>query len=192
MQQLICRTNFCKVPFWVVSFKEKQTNKWERKESKRKKNQQKKRFWIGELVYDSKWKGRTLILICSFHIQLFHYLAVHHTITETMGQVSAGWQWQNGTMVFSGPGVADISVTTYAALFRNGPRMLTFCCIIGHVLPNFWYVSHLVCNKYNGDFGIQIFFFFFFFLRSPAISLGFTTFGWDFCVCDRFLIQPLR
>ena len=32
----------------------------------------------------------------------------------------------------------------------------------------------------------------FFFLRSPAISLGFTTFGWDFCVCDRFLIQPLR
>ena len=36
------------------------------------------------------------------------------------------------------------------------------------------------------------FFFFFFFLRSPAISLGFTTFGWDFCVCDHFLIQPLR
>ena len=35
-------------------------------------------------------------------------------------------------------------------------------------------------------------YFFFFFLRSPAISLGFTTFGWDFCVCDRFLIQPLR
>ena len=27
---------------------------------------------------------------------------------------------------------------------------------------------------------------------SPAISLGFTTFGWGFCVCDRFLIQPLR
>ena len=33
---------------------------------------------------------------------------------------------------------------------------------------------------------------FLFFLRSPAISLGVTTFGWDFCVCDRFLIQPLR
>ena len=32
----------------------------------------------------------------------------------------------------------------------------------------------------------------FFFPRSPAISLGFTTFGWDFCVCDRLLIQPLR
>ena len=30
------------------------------------------------------------------------------------------------------------------------------------------------------------------FLRSPAISLGFTTFGWDFCVCDRFWIQSLR
>ena len=29
-------------------------------------------------------------------------------------------------------------------------------------------------------------------LRSPAISLGFIIFGWDFCVCDRFLIQPLR
>ena len=36
------------------------------------------------------------------------------------------------------------------------------------------------------------FLFFFFLVRSPAISLGFTTFGWDFCVCDRFLIQPLR
>ena len=29
-------------------------------------------------------------------------------------------------------------------------------------------------------------------LRSPAISLGFTTLGWDFCVCVSFLIQPLR
>ena len=29
-------------------------------------------------------------------------------------------------------------------------------------------------------------------LCSPAISLGFTISGWDFCVCDRFLIQPLR
>ena len=37
-----------------------------------------------------------------------------------------------------------------------------------------------------------IFIFFFFVLRCPAISLGFTTFGWDFCVCDHFLIQPLR
>ena len=36
------------------------------------------------------------------------------------------------------------------------------------------------------------FFFFFFFLRSPGISLGFTTSGWDFCISDRFLIQPLR
>ena len=29
-------------------------------------------------------------------------------------------------------------------------------------------------------------------LHSPAISPGFTILGWDFCVCDRFLIQPLR
>ena len=29
-------------------------------------------------------------------------------------------------------------------------------------------------------------------LRTPAISLGFTIFGWDLCICDRFLIQPLR
>ena len=35
-------------------------------------------------------------------------------------------------------------------------------------------------------------FFLFFVFRSPAISLGFTTFWWDFCVCDHFLIQPLR
>ena len=39
---------------------------------------------------------------------------------------------------------------------------------------------------------VFFFFLFVFFLRSPAISLGFTTFGWEFCVCDRFLIQPLR
>ena len=42
------------------------------------------------------------------------------------------------------------------------------------------------------SFLLLVGFFFVFFLRSPAISLGFTTFGWDFCVCDRFLIQPLR
>ena len=29
-------------------------------------------------------------------------------------------------------------------------------------------------------------------LRSPAISLGFTILGKKFCVCDSFLIQPLR
>ena len=29
-------------------------------------------------------------------------------------------------------------------------------------------------------------------LCSPAVSLGSTIFGWDFCVCDCFLIQPLR
>ena len=33
-------------------------------------------------------------------------------------------------------------------------------------------------------------FFFFFFLRSPAISLGFTTLGEIFCVCDRFFFNP--
>ena len=49
-------------------------------------------------------------------------------------------------------------------------------------------------NKKHSFFLFSFFFLFlfFFFLRSPAISLGFTTFGWDFCVCDRFLIQPLR
>ena len=31
-----------------------------------------------------------------------------------------------------------------------------------------------------------------FFLRSPAISLGFTTFGWDFCVCDRFFNPTIK
>ena len=29
-------------------------------------------------------------------------------------------------------------------------------------------------------------------LRSPAISLGFTIFGWDFCVCDRFLNPTIK
>ena len=27
-------------------------------------------------------------------------------------------------------------------------------------------------------------------LRSPALSLGFTIFGRDFCVCDRFFFNP--
>ena len=35
-------------------------------------------------------------------------------------------------------------------------------------------------------------FFFFFFFHSPAISLGFTTFGWDFCVCDRFFNPTIK
>ena len=34
--------------------------------------------------------------------------------------------------------------------------------------------------------------FFFFFLRTPAISLGFTIFGWDFCVCDRFFNPTIK
>ena len=29
-------------------------------------------------------------------------------------------------------------------------------------------------------------------LRSPAISLGFTTFGWDFCVYDRFFNPTIK
>ena len=36
------------------------------------------------------------------------------------------------------------------------------------------------------------FFLSFFLLRSPAISLGFTTFGWDFCVCDRFFNPTIK
>ena len=35
-------------------------------------------------------------------------------------------------------------------------------------------------------------FFFLFFLRSPAISLGFTIFGWDFCVCDPFFNPTIK
>ena len=35
-------------------------------------------------------------------------------------------------------------------------------------------------------------FFFFFFFAFPAISLGFTTFGWDFCVCDRFFNPTIK
>ena len=31
-----------------------------------------------------------------------------------------------------------------------------------------------------------------FFFRSPAKSLGFTTFGWDFCVCDRFFNPTIK
>ena len=38
----------------------------------------------------------------------------------------------------------------------------------------------------------QFFLLFFFVLRSPAISLGFTTFGWDFCVCDRFFNPTIK
>ena len=54
-----------------------------------------------------------------------------------------------------------------------------------HALPTFCYAMRTVASR-------TFFFFFFFFWRSPAISLGFTTFGRDFCVCDRSLIQPLR
>ena len=49
-----------------------------------------------------------------------------------------------------------------------------------------------ICSVMLGFFLFCFVWVFFFFWRSPAISLGFTTFGWDFCVCDCFLIQPLR
>ena len=36
------------------------------------------------------------------------------------------------------------------------------------------------------------FFLFLFFVRSPTVSLGFTTFVWDFCVCDRFFNPTIK
>ena len=43
-------------------------------------------------------------------------------------------------------------------------------------------------HNFTWKVAVLVFFFVVFFLRSPAISVGFTTFGWDFCVCDCFLI----
>ena len=44
----------------------------------------------------------------------------------------------------------------------------------------------------SGRAQLRFFCFCFFFLRSPAISLGFTTFGWEFCVCDRFFNPTIK
>ena len=49
-----------------------------------------------------------------------------------------------------------------------------------------WRGVSTVCFRQQG------FFFVFVFLRSPAISLGFTTFGRDFCVCDRFFNPTIK
>ena len=59
----------------------------------------------------------------------------------------------------------------------------------GHIdgLPRYIHLQHLGPEGF-----LSLDFFFFFFFRSPAISLGFTTFGWDVCVCDRFLIQTIK
>ena len=81
--------------------------------------------------------------------------------------------------------------------FRNWIFYCRLCLYVGTNVVEFWgwlLVFKAVPNVLAACalIACKLWPFFFFFLRSPAISLGFTTFGWDFCVCDRFSIQPLR
>ena len=56
-----------------------------------------------------------------------------------------------------------------------------------------YHMLHVVCHMVRRDSSVIKFFCFgVFFLRSPAVSLGFTTFGWDFCVCDRFFNPTIK
>ena len=80
---------------------------------------------------------------------------------------------------------ANFYSVTVRVLSRS--RAMCLCFLF---LFSFFYSTFLLLLFFLSF--LFLFLFFFFFLRSPAISLGFTTFGWDFCVCDRFLIQPLR
>ena len=57
-------------------------------------------------------------------------------------------------------------------------------CVLGFIFFSYFSIPSCCCCLF--------YLFIFFFLRCPAISLGFTTLGEIFCVCDRFLIQPLR
>ena len=53
---------------------------------------------------------------------------------------------------------------------------------------------YCLCSVLLSPLACGFFFLFFvvFFVRSPAISLGFTTSGWDFCVCDRFFHPAIK
>ena len=65
--------------------------------------------------------------------------------------------------------------TVHSALIRlfNKSRMMAFSVsFVGAIV-----VSSSNSNDGNNDDDDDFFFFFFFFVRSPAISLGFTTFG---------------
>ena len=50
----------------------------------------------------------------------------------------------------------------------------------------------LACSTCQQKSRFFLFFIFLFFLRSPAIFLRFTTFGWDFWVCDRFFYPTIK
>ena len=66
----------------------------------------------------------------------------------------------------------------------------------GPVTDEAWYADHLVTEetqaKVTSIFLDLVCLFILLLLLSSAISLGFTIFGWDFCICDHFLIQPLQ
>ena len=49
-----------------------------------------------------------------------------------------------------------------------------------------------VCAGFYFCFVFVFGFFCWFFFRSPAISLGFTTLGWDFCECDPFFNPTIK
>ena len=99
-----------------------------------------------------------------------------------------GWDWTFNLQLLSQSG------STYNCLSRSVPEILACCWDIEQSTNNLFNTSTL-----PGSFPLlwsillsMVSLLLLLLLRSPAISLGFTIFGWDFCVCDRFLIQPLR
>ena len=96
------------------------------------------------------------------------------------------WCWDHSSSV----------VVWYLCNKKKKKRKRKNRCSVCTAWVTYWHVVSLESQR-RGSQSLPclvvhfFFFFFFFFLRSPAISLGFT-FGWDFCVCDRFFNPTIK
>ena len=96
------------------------------------------------------------------------------------------WHWPN----------ADLWGRAANQVIRLGLQLLPTPSIPSLSHPTPFPFSHppspphpWLCAEVNS---VVQFFFFFFFCVPQLYLWGSPLFGWDFCVCDRFLIQPLR
>ena len=138
-----------------------------------------------------------------FHLQIWHKLIMMMITTTRQWLQCWLWLWTTVTLTHSavrgrGPVPAAVLLRQPGQQLRGQrPAVRTAADPhrqqeAGDRLPQLHCRHQVLLLADICASGWRDFFFFFFFLRSPAISLGFTTFGWDFCVCDRFFNPTIK